>query len=75
MNNIVDHKISHRCNTEPGASGSPIISLKNNKVIGVHHTGSHRNFKINYGTLLTKPISEFQKNINYIYIMIFILLE
>ena len=69
LNDIVNHKISHRCNTEPGASGSPIILLKNNKVIGVHHTGSHRNFKINYGTLLAKPISEFQKNPNNLIIV------
>ena len=30
-------KISHYCNTEDGSSGSPILSLNNFKVIGVHY--------------------------------------
>ena len=33
---ISNNKIYHRCNTEHGSSGSPILSLDTNKVIGIH---------------------------------------
>ena len=45
MKDISDgEKINHYCNTEDGASGSPILSLNNFKVIGVHYGGSKINF-------------------------------
>ena len=31
-----NNKIIHSCSTEEGSSGSPILSLDNNKVIGIH---------------------------------------
>ena len=40
MKNLEGKKISHCCNTEYGSSGSPILSLNNFKVIGVHYGGS-----------------------------------
>ena len=41
INDILDgKKIYHYCNTEDGSSGSPILSLNNFKVIGVHYGGS-----------------------------------
>jgi len=61
LNGIENYEISHKCSTDQGSSGSPIILLNNNKVIGVHHTGSAHKFKMNFGTLLAKPILDFQK--------------
>jgi len=53
-------KISHYCNTEYGSSGSPILSLNNFKVIGVHYGGSeNRNIKLNFGTFIKYAIKEF----------------
>ena len=40
-------KINHYCNTEEGSSGSPILSLNNYKVVGVHYGGSKTNTLIN----------------------------
>ena len=51
--------IIHYCNTENGASGSPILSLKSNKVIGVHYGGLKE--KYNYGTYIKYAINEFNK--------------
>lgn len=53
-----DFKIKHFCSTEKGSSGSPIINLSNNKVIGIHTAGSTR-FDFNYGTFLKYAIKEF----------------
>ena len=36
------NKIIHSCSTEEGSSGSPILSLDNNKIIGIHR-GTCRN--------------------------------
>ena len=51
-------KISHYCNTEKGSSGSPILSLNNFKVVGVHYGGS-KNIKFNFGTFIKYAIKEF----------------
>ena len=50
LNDIKEsRKISHYCNTEDGSSGSPIFSLNNFKIIGVHYGGSNKNnIRINY---------------------------
>ena len=54
--------IIHNCWTDFGSAGSPIISSKNNKVIGVHYglcKGSSKNsFKL--GTLLSIAVRDFQ---------------
>jgi len=53
-------KINHYCNTEDGSSGSPILSLNNYKVIGVHYGGSkNKNIKLNFGTFIKYAINEF----------------
>ena len=67
-----DKKISHYCNTGYGTSGSPILSLNNFKVIGVHYGGSvNNNIKSNFGTFIKYIINEFnnkyKNEINLIY--------
>ena len=52
------HLFSHKCSTELGSGGSPILNLNNNKVIGVH-SSSLKNKNINIGTFLNYPIKEF----------------
>ena len=60
MKDISDgKKIRHYCNTEKGSSGSPILSLNNFKVIGVHFGGSEKNIKINLGIFIKYAINEF----------------
>ena len=69
LNNVDENKIIHKCNTDQGSSGSPIILLKNNKVIGVHYGRPKQiNFNFNYGSLLKIPILEYinKKDNNYI---------
>ena len=55
---IIEHNINHYCSTENGSIGSPILNLKNNKVVGVHY-GNSTKFNLNYGTLLKYPIKDF----------------
>ena len=63
---IDGYNISHKCSTESGSSGSPIINLLNHKIIGIHkESASH--IQINRGTYLQNPINEFiKKNKNNI---------
>ena len=51
---IEDFNISHFSCTEEGSSGSPIINLLNNKVIGMHNRGCVTN-QTNFGTYLKDP--------------------
>ena len=60
INDIIDGKINHYCNTDVGSSGSPILSLENNKIIGIHYGGSGN--KLNYGTFIKNVIDEFNNN-------------
>ena len=61
MNNIIDNKkICHYCNTGEGSSGSPILSLKTLKIIGIHY-GGDKNIKFNYGTFIKYAIDKFNK--------------
>ena len=54
--------IIHTCNTNYGSSGSPILNLSNNKLIGIHKQASSL-FNYNIGSLLKKPLSEFKEKI------------
>ena len=68
LNKIEEYDIIHKCSTENGSSGSPILNLENNKVIGIHKNRSI-NFNFNMGTLLKFPLINFikkHKNINTI---------
>ena len=67
INKIKDRTIHHYCNTEKGSSGSPMLLLKNFKIIGIHY-GSSQNNDINYGTLIKYAIDEFNNNYNKNYI-------
>ena len=54
-----DYNFSHKCSTEEGSSGAPILNM-NNKVIGIHSTGINK-IGYNLGTFLTEPIKYFTK--------------
>ena len=58
-----DYNIIHYCSTQHGSSGSPILNLENNKVIGIHKESSVK-FNFNKGTLINFPIKEFLNNKN-----------
>ena len=64
LDNIYEDKnylLVHDCMTGLGAAGAPILNVRNNKVIGIHHsTISHSNKK-GRGTFLNFPIKEFIK--------------
>ena len=53
--------IFHTCNTDKGSSGAPILSLKNNKLIGIHYGSPNIKKEYNYGTLIIYAIIEFNK--------------
>ena len=73
INDIIeDKRINHNCNIEEGSLGSPILSLKNFKIIGVHFGAENKNnSKLNFGTLIKCIINEFnnkyKNEINLIY--------
>ena len=58
LNNINKLYINHKCSTDNGSAGSPILNLENNKVIGIQRKGSG-NSDFNLGTLLKSPINDF----------------
>ena len=55
------YSIEHKCQTQPGSSGSPIIDLKTYRVIGIHKGSNNKNKNWNLGTFLKEPIEEFRK--------------
>ena len=63
LNKIFDFNLIYHCCTKEGSSGSPILKLSNNKVIGIHKEGTS---KYNKGTFLKEPINEYINNINII---------
>ena len=65
---ITESEIKYKCNTDTGSSGSPILLLKSNKVIGVHYGSVKDNFS-NFGTLILKLIFEFQRISNNILVI------
>jgi len=59
LNKIKDeYNLEYFCSTEHGSSGSPILGLSNNKIIGIHKE-SVKNYEFNRGTLLKYPINEY----------------
>ena len=59
LSKIEQNKINHKCSTDGGSSGSPILNLNNNRLIGVHY-GKSDSFNYNLGTLIIYPLLEFQ---------------
>ena len=51
--------IIHKCSTDNGSSGSPILNLKNNKVIGIHKGSPDYTKNYNHWTLLSYPLNDF----------------
>ena len=58
LKEINDTYIHHYCSTKKGSSGSPILSLNNFSVIGIH-CGSSEKFDYNKGIFIKYPIIEF----------------
>ena len=56
--NFSKSEILHKCSTKEGSSGSPILLINNQKLIGIHY-GASKNFEFNKGTLLLYSIIEF----------------
>lgn len=67
LKEINNHNFLHSCNTKEGSSGSPIINLSNNKVIGIHKNWfSQKNS--NKGIYLKYPLKDFYDDLNkYLY--------
>ena len=63
LEDIENYNINHLCSTEPGSSGSPILSLKSFKLIGVH-IGGHKKYNYNKGLFIKYAIDEFIKKID-----------
>ena len=57
--------INHKCNTDNGSSGAPILSSLTNKVIGIHK-GFVKSKNFNLGTFLKFPLDELKHFNNYI---------
>ena len=55
------YDFTHLCCTDNGSSGSPILNLKNNKVIGIHKEAINN---YNKGLFLNYPIKEFINKYN-----------
>ena len=65
IKNIMEDKnynFLHLCSTKNGSSGSPIINLKNKKVIGIHKETTNKNHNYNIGLFLNYPIKDFIQN-------------
>ena len=58
-----NYNIIHKCKTTFGSSGSPILNLSTNKVIGIHKSYA-KGHNCNVGIFLKKPIIEMKKNLN-----------
>jgi len=52
----------HYCSTIKGSSGSPILNLTNNKIIGIHKKSGSKEFNI--GAFLSDSIKEFMNKYN-----------
>ena len=60
-----EKNIEHKCITQNGSSGAPILLIENQKVIGIHLSSSFLN--VNIGSLIIYSIIEFQQIENNIF--------
>ena len=58
LKDFCNYDVRHTCSTDNGSSGSPILNLENNKVIGIHKEGSIK-YNYNQGTFLKLPLKSF----------------
>ena len=74
INKDHQYNFNHYCSTTYGSSGSPILNLSNNKIIGIHNSTSKEQF--NLGSFLNRSLSVFideyskarhKKNIFHLY--------
>ena len=63
---INDYTFEHFCSTNKGSSGSPILNIRNNKIIGIHKEALKNN-NYNRGTYLNYPIQEYINKYIYKY--------
>ena len=59
-----EFNFNHKCSTEYGSSGAPILNLDNNKIIGIHKEGNKPN-NYNIGTFINYPIKDFIQKYYY----------
>ena len=60
-----EYYIKHLCNTEYCSSGSPILNLETNKIIGMHSgaiINKNNETKCNIGILLKYPLNQLNKS-------------
>ena len=61
-NNLLNDTLYHKCITYNGSSGSPILSLDNQKIVAIHRGSKNcQNINENVGVLIKNPINEFLK--------------
>ena len=60
-----NYDIMHKCNTQNGSSGGPILNLATKKVIGIHKAFIQSE-GINKGSLLKEPLKSLKSDNNYI---------
>ena len=59
LNNESETEIIYYCSTERGSSGSPILLIDNQKLIGIHYAAS-KSKEFNMGSLIIYSIRKFQ---------------
>ena len=62
-NYLEKNNLHHKCNTDNGSSGSPILSLDHQKIIAIHRGNNVNKIKENFGVFIKNPINEFLKQI------------
>ena len=64
VDKLDEYNIIHKCQTSTGSSGSSILNLSTNKIIGIHKSYAIKNHKESYnlGTLLKYPLIDMNKN-------------
>ena len=60
INKVYNYDFEHYLETKNGSSGSPICSIDDGKVIGIHK-GGIKQFQINFGTFIGFIINDFEK--------------
>ena len=53
------YHFTHTCGRGNGSGGSPILNVKTNRVIGLHHSSVMSNKRYGCGTFLNYPLKEF----------------